>query len=83
MRKTCAYSAIATALLALAMNAAQAETAHLGTNAMAGGGGTGKISSVGSQTSGLGSGKITQSTVIGPRALNPQPLPPGLRRPVW
>jgi len=83
MRKTCVHSAIATALLVLAMNGAQAETVHLGTNAMGGGGGAGKISSVGSQTSGLGSRRITQSTLIGPRALNPQPLPPGLRRPLW
>ena len=82
MRKTCLCSAIAAALLVLAMNAAQAETVHLGTNAT-GGGGAGKVSSVGSQTSGLGSGKITESAVIGPRALNPQPLPPGLRRPLW
>ena len=83
MRKTCLYSAIAGALLVLAMTTAQAETAHLGANAMGGGGGAGKVSTVGSQTSGLGSGRITQNAFIGPRALNPQPLPPGLRRPLW
>jgi hypothetical protein len=83
MRKTYVYSAIAAALLALAINGAQAETVHLGTNAMGGGGGAGKISSIGSQSSGLGSGRITQNAFVGPHALNPQPLPPGLRRPLW
>ena len=83
MRKTCIHSAIAGALLVLAMNAAQADTLHIGANPMGSGWGSGKFSTVGSQTGGAGSGRITQNAFVGPHALNPQPLPPGLRRPLW
>ncbi len=70
MRKSCIYPAIVTALLVLAMNAAQAD--KLG-NSQA-------HFTIGSQSSGAGAGKIRQNAFVGPRALNPQPLPPGLRQ---
>jgi hypothetical protein len=73
MRKTCVYPAIVTALLALAMNAAQADRLR----------DTQPHLSIGSQSTGAGAGKIRFNDLTGSHELNPQPLPPGLRHPRW
>ena len=73
MRKSCIYPAIVTALLVLAMNAAQADKL----------GNTQTHFNIGSQSTGAGAGKISQNAFVGSLALNPQPLPPGLRQQRW
>ena len=73
MRESCTDPAMVTPLLVLAMNAAQADKL----------GNTQTHFNIGSQSSGAGAGKISQNAFVGPRALNPQPLPPGLRHPRW